>query len=116
MKKALYILMFFVHSLLFAQVQEAFELGNNSYKEGDYEAAVKQWESILDDSLHSSELYYNLGNVHLKLNNIGESIYYYEKALQLAPGDRDTKNNLRFAQNQLVDVIEPLPKSVFTKW
>lgn len=116
MKKALYILLYFVHALLFAQAEEAFELGNNLYKEGNYKEAVQQWESILDENLHSSELYYNLGNGHFKLNNIGASIYYYEKALQLAPGDRDIKNNLSFAQNRLIDVIEPLPKSVFTKW
>lgn len=116
MKKALYILLFFVHALFFAQVEEAFELGNNLYKEGNYEAAALQWESILEKEMHSSELYFNLGNTYYKLNNIGASIYYFEKALQLAPGDRDIKNNLSFAQNQLIDAIEPLPKSIFSKW
>lgn len=65
---------------------------------------------------HSSALYYNIANAHYKLNSIGPSIYYYEKALQFAPNDNETLNNLAFAQNATVDAIEPLPKTIFTKW
>jgi hypothetical protein len=57
-----------------------------------------------------------LGNAHYKLNNIGPSIYYYEKALQLDPNDSEVKNNLAFAENARIDAIEPLPKTVFSKW
>ena len=71
---------------------------------------------ILDHEKHSSELYFNLGNAHYKLNNIGPSIYYFEKALLLAPNDRDIKNNLSFAENAKVDAIDPLPKTIFYKW
>jgi len=61
-------------------------------------------------------LYFNLANAYYKLNSIGPSIYYYEKALQLAPNDSDILNNLTFAQNATIDAIEPLPKTVFAKW
>jgi tetratricopeptide (TPR) repeat protein len=99
-----------------AQNQAFFEQGKERYRDGQYQEAINAWMQILDDGQHSSEVYYNLGNAHYKLNNIGPSIYYYEKALQLAPNDSDIKNNLAFAENARIDAIEPLPQSVFSRW
>jgi len=100
----------------FAQNGPLFEQGKELYKAADYMGAVNSWMKILENNQHSAALYYNLGNAHYKLNNIGPSIYYYEKALELAPNDGDIKNNLAFAQNATVDAIEPLPKTIFFKW
>lgn len=116
MKKAVIILLSLINAFVFAQVDDAFEKGNAFYKDGNYEDAISQWESILNEDKHAAALYFNLGNAYYKLNQIGPSIYFYEKALQLSPNDRDIKNNLKFAQNQTIDVIEPLPKSVFSNW
>jgi len=41
----------------------------------------------LDQGLVSAALYYNLANAHYKLNNVGETVYYFEKALQLSPAE-----------------------------
>ena len=51
----------------------------------------------------------------IKLNRIAPSIYYYEKALQLAPNDKDIKNNLSFANNMTIDAIEVVPEIGLTK-
>src|SRR5690554_7793015 len=75
---------------------------------------IYSWKDILQNDEVSAELYYNLGNAYYRLNQIGPSIYYYEKALQLAPNDADIKNNLAFAENARIDAIEPLPQSIFT--
>ena len=99
-----------------AQTSTPFEEGKEAYKNGNYRKAIDHWSSILKTDQHSAALYYNLGNAYYKLNEIGPSIFYYEKALQLAPGDRDIKNNLSFAQNARVDAIEPLPKTIFKVW
>lgn len=96
--------------------QPMFDQGNDAYKMGNYREAIENWESILDQGQHSAALYYNLGNAFYKLNEIGPSIFYYEKALRLKPGDRDIKNNLTFAQNARIDAIEPLPKTIFRVW
>jgi len=116
MKKLLYILLFFVSCIGFAQNENLFNQGKELYKNGKYQQAINSWKKILDNGEHSAPLYFNLGNAAYKLNKIGPSIYYYEKALQLAPNDSDIKNNLAFAQNAKIDSIEPLPKSVFSKW
>lgn len=110
------IMMFFLSLNAFAQNTALFDQGKELYKNGKYQQAINTWMQILDKDEHSAELYFNLGNAQYKLNHIGPSIYYYEKALQLSPNDGDIKNNLAFAENARIDSIEPLPKTVFSKW
>jgi tetratricopeptide (TPR) repeat protein len=116
MKKLLYILILLVSTSGIAQNETLFEQGKELYKNGKYQQAINSWMKILDNGEHSAELYFNLGNAQYKLNHIGPSIYYYEKALQLSPNDQDIKNNLAFAENARIDSIEPLPQTVFSKW
>ncbi|WP_026452091.1 tetratricopeptide repeat protein [Aequorivita capsosiphonis] len=116
MKKLLYILILLISFSGFAQNTELFDQGKELYKNGKYQQAINAWMQILDRDEHSAALYFNLGNAQYKLNHIGPSVYYYEKALQLSPNDEDIKNNLAFAENARIDAIEPLPKTVFSKW
>lgn len=115
-KSLLAILMFFMAFSVFSQNETLFEQGKELYKNGKYQQAINAWMKILEHGEHSAELYFNLGNAQYKLNHIGPSVYYYEKALQLSPNDPDIKNNLAFAQNARIDAIEPLPQTVFSKW
>lgn len=110
-------LMFFaIVPEIIAQNEALFEQGKEQYKADKFQEAINNWMKIEAAGEHSAELYYNIANAHYKLNSIGPSIYYYEKALQLAPGDKDILNNLAFAQNATVDAIEPLPQTLFVKW
>jgi len=102
--------------LAVAQNEPLFEQGKENYKNENYTDAIANWDKVLEAGEHSAALYFNLGNAYYKLNQIGPSIYYYQKALQLAPNDSDIKNNLSFAQNATVDAIEPLPQTLFAKW
>ncbi len=116
MKKLLYILTLLVSFSSFGENENLFDQGKELYKNGKYQQAITAWMKILDKGEHSAELYFNLGNAQYKLNQIGPSVYYYEKALQLSPNDSDIKNNLAFAENARIDSIEPLPKTLFAKW
>lgn len=99
----------------FAQKDQLFEDANALYNDGKYAEAIDKYESILSSKMHSSELYFNLGNANYKLNNIAPSIYYYEKALQLEPNDKEIQNNLAFAQNMTIDAIDKVPDVGFSK-
>lgn len=116
MKKLIFIALITFSFSMVSQNNSAFEEGKSFYKEANYEAAIQSWKSILEAGEHSAALYYNLGNAYFKSNQIAPSIYYYEKALMLAPGDSDIQNNLTIAQNQTVDIIEPLPKNLISTW
>lgn len=109
-------MVFFLSLTAFAQNTALFDQGKELYKNGKYQQAINAWMQVLDNGEHSAELYFNLGNAQYKLNHIGPSVYYYEKALQLAPNDADIKNNLAFAENARIDSIEPLPETFFSKW
>ena len=115
MKQLLYILSFLFSFSLLAQNEAIFQQANALYNAGKYGEAIDKYKSILDTKTHSAELYFNLGNAHYKLNNIAPSIYYYEKALQLAPNDEEIKNNLSFAQNMTIDAVDVIPEAGLTK-
>ena len=90
-----------------------FSRANKNYNLGSYEQALQGYDSIVQLGLHSSELYFNMGNAHYKLNRIAPSILNYKKAHLLDPTNEDIDHNLRFAQNMTIDVIEELPPNVF---
>ena len=100
-----------IASIGWGQDQDNFDKATTLYQKGDYTQAAAVYSSILKSGKESSALYYNLGNTYYKLNNVPESIYYYEKALQLDPENTDAKNNLIFANQMKIDAITPLPKT-----
>jgi tetratricopeptide (TPR) repeat protein len=115
MKHIIYIFSFLLSTLAIAQNETLFQQGNAHYNDGDYSEAITKYRAILDSGSHSAELYFNLGNAYYKLNTIAPSIYYYEKALQLAPNDKDILNNIAFARNMTIDAISPVPEVGFSK-
>lgn len=116
MKKILAIIVFVMSSCIAsAQSEETFKKANTLYNQEKYQEAIDAYKSILDQGKESAELYYNLGNANYKLSHIGPSIYYYEKALELAPNDADIKNNLIFANNATIDAIDVIPEGVVSR-
>jgi tetratricopeptide (TPR) repeat protein len=117
--KLIYVFFVFISSTLLAFGQEnttIFDAANKAYNKGNYAEAITQYKAILETGQHSAAIYYNLGNSYYKSNEIGPSIYYFEKALQLSPDDKDILNNLAFAKNMTIDAIEPLPKTQLSKF
>ena len=115
MKQLIYLYTFLISSVVFAQNETLFEQGNALYNDGNYEEAIKKYDAIIDNGQHSAELYFNLGNAHYKLNHVAPSIYYYEKALQLSPNDKEIKNNIAFARNMTIDAIDVQQEVGFSK-
>lgn len=106
---------FFIITLGYTQNSELFDKATEFYNQGEYSKAIENYEQIIDNGEHSAELYFNLGNCHYKLNHIGPSIYYYEKALLLKPNDAEISNNLKYAQNMRLDAVEEMPRPVLAR-
>ena len=118
MRKLLMLLsvLFLCCSMALCQEKETtFENANSAYNAGQFENAVMLYKEILESGQHSAELYFNLANSYYRLNQVGESIFYFEKAKQLKPTDEDINVNSNFAQNMAIDAVEVLPKSQITK-
>lgn len=116
----LFILLHSVSSATAGSQDSNFEKATQAYNSGNFQEAIDYYQDILNLEQHSSAVYFNLGNAHYKLGQIAPSIYYYEKALLLKPGDREILNNLGFAQNMTLDAIQPLPQSdlhqFYSRW
>lgn len=116
MKKHIVVLFALVMSLgIYAQEAASFDKATEAYNDGEYQKAIDLYLDILESGKHSAELYFNLGNCYYKLDEIGPSIYFYEKALLLKPQDAEILDNLRFAENMRLDAIEEMPKTAMAK-
>ncbi len=98
-----------------AQNEKLFDQATTAYNTGEYEKAIALYKDILENGAHSAAVYYNLGNSYYKLNQIAESVYFYEKALLLSPNDREIKINLSYAQNMTLDAIGTVPETGISK-
>lgn len=116
MKSIIYTLIFLIGCMGFGQNGLLFEQANDLYNKGDFEDAITKYEAIIGSGEHSAALYFNLANAHYKLNHIAPSIYYYEKALQLDPNDKEINNNIAFARNMTIDAIDQIPDVGFAKF
>ena len=100
-----------------AQVPDSlFASANKLYQQERYIEALEQYQNIEKLDLESASLYFNMANIYYRTNQVAPAIYYYEKALKLKPNDKDIRFNLGFANNMILDNIEPLPKSLWQKF
>jgi Ca-activated chloride channel homolog len=82
----------------------SYNLGNSSYKEGNYENALQSYSRSLEQGPSPSinqKASYNMGNALFRMNKLEESILAYKKALELDPNDMDSKFNLEFVREQI---------------
>jgi tetratricopeptide (TPR) repeat protein len=116
MKNILFLLLMIANVIAAQNVDTLFVSANELYRNGAFEEAIKKYKKIESQDTVSSELYLNLGNAYYKLNKVGPTIFYYEKALKLDPLNVDVKNNLIFAKRLALDTIEEVPKTVFQRF
>jgi tetratricopeptide (TPR) repeat protein len=88
-----------------------------AYKSGDYATAVKGLEAIAAAGVRNGRLYYDLGNAHLKNNDLGRALLWYERARTLIPDDPDLRFNYEYARSLTKDLQEggpsPLTRILF---
>jgi len=101
--KFLLIALFFVSNLQAIDSSQLFEKGNQFYNSQSYKSADSVYSAIDEAGYYSTELFFNLGNTNYKLGNIAKTIYNYERALKLSPGNEDIIHNLKIANNLLSD-------------
>jgi len=119
--KAKYFYLFIISILLFSQncfnqeinqtLNDKFQEANYLYNDSKYEKSIEKYFEIIDAGFHSPELYFNLANSYYKINDIPNSILFYEKSLKLNQSDQDVLNNLEMVNNALVDDISEVPES-----
>jgi len=74
--------------------QQAFDQGNNFYRDKHIEEARKCYEALMDSGVRDGALYFNLGNTYAALGENGLAVWAYEKALRILPRDEALRRNL----------------------
>ncbi|MEI6634401.1 MAG: tetratricopeptide repeat protein [Chlamydiota bacterium] len=98
-----------------ADPREVFARANSLYEAGNYPGAAEEYGKLVQRGYRGGNLYYNLGNAHLKLDRKGSAILYYKKALLLLPRDQDLKSNLEYALSIVEDKLQPGPRPWFAR-
>jgi tetratricopeptide (TPR) repeat protein len=89
-------------------LEQSYRRGVEAYERSQWELAVQEFESLVKAGYHAHTLYYNLGNAYFRTKDVAGAVWAYERALQLAPGDRDTGHNLTLANLRVRDrITEP---------
>jgi len=74
-----------------------FNSGDVYYRQGDYESALREYGAALGktkDKKLQSKIYYNMGNSAAVQEKTDDAVKNYKSALNLNPGDEDSKYNL----------------------
>lgn len=115
--KIILLMIFISLSIAKADVKSEMQKGNVYYKNNQYQLAIDEYNKLIKQGYQGTSLYYNLGNAHYRLGNVGYAILYYEKALKLSPNDEDVKHNLELARINIKDKVETLPPFfIFNIW
>lgn len=82
-------------------LQRDFTAGNDRALEGNHEAAIGLYRSVLERGGDSADVYYNLGNTYAEAGRLVEAVVAWEQALRRDPGDADTLANLETVRARL---------------
>ncbi|WP_413513731.1 tetratricopeptide repeat protein [Myroides odoratus] len=109
MKKLPFYLVFVLFSVcIYAQPtawQKTFDKVNETFQKEHFKEAIDGYLALAKLYDNSPELYFNLANAYYKTGEYINAVYYYEKALKLAPTLQEAKTNLNFAKEHLEDDI-----------
>lgn len=84
-----------------ADLQRDFTAANDRALEGNHEAAIALYRSVLERGGDSADVYYNLGNTYAEAGRLVEAVVAWEQALRRDPGDLDTLANLETVRARL---------------
>ncbi len=76
------------------------EEANRSFEAGDFPAARERYEKLAIGGERSANLFFNLGNTHFRLRDLGRAALFYERALALEPGHPEAARNLAVTRTQ----------------
>lgn len=84
----------------FAQSDSQFFRANDEFAKGQFQHAIRDYESLVKAGDWSSPLFYNLGNAYYRVADFGRAILNYERALALDPQHPETVANLALAREE----------------
>lgn len=97
---ALLALLLLAGSARAGRLDEAWRRGNEAYLHGDYAAAIAAYQELRGQGVHTSDLYFNLGDAYFRSGSLGPAIWAFEEAVVLDPGNDDARFNVAAARKE----------------
>ncbi|MET0342927.1 MAG: tetratricopeptide repeat protein [Polyangiales bacterium] len=82
-------------------VRDLFERGNAAHARGDYAAAVREYQALVESGIDDPDVSFDLASSHGALGHYGEAIRWFQRSLRLAPGDDAAREGLKAARQAL---------------
>jgi tetratricopeptide (TPR) repeat protein len=89
--------------------QQAIEISESdpAAAESLYAKALLRFERLAEEgSIKNGKLFYNIGNIHFLLDDIGRAILNYRRAEQYIPNDPNLVKNLAYARSMRRDKVD----------
>jgi len=86
---------------------EANRLFNAARSQEELRRAVENYRALLARGIRNGRIYYNLGNAHLRLRELGPAILNLRRALRYLPQDPYAAATLDYARKQVPDEFPP---------
>ena len=71
-----------------------------------YRKSILHYERLVASGMRNGRLYYNIGNVWFRLDDMGRAILNYKRSELYNPADPNLEQNLQFARSRRVNRIE----------
>ena len=107
--KKLIILILSVSIIKIYAVEDKFSIAVDYYNNKNYTEALIIFDSLINKGYKKSEMYYNIGNCHARLDHLGLAVLYFEKTLLYNPRNVSAKKNLVIQEALVEDDIGGRP-------
>jgi tetratricopeptide (TPR) repeat protein len=91
---------------LFRQANEAVSADREKATDLYQKSALRFERMVQEGEVHNGKLFYNIGNIYFRMDDIGRAILNYRRAEQYIPNDPNLKQNLDYARQRRLDRIE----------
>ena len=93
-------------SIFFQQATEISAADPAGARELNQKALLRFERLVEEGNIRNGKLFYNIGNIHFQLRDIGRAILNYRRAELYLPNDLNLRKNLAFAQSMRQDRLE----------
>lgn len=116
MKHLIISLVLLLSSALSLSAQNEFsglaQQADSAYIQEDFAQAIDSYLKLTEQT-QDANLYYNLAGAYFRSDSLARAILWYERALQLEPGNEDIRFNLEFTRSRTIDRITPRHEMFF---
>ena len=87
-------------AIALAQEGDAWTRANEEFAAGRFQEALQLYQDLSRAGETNAALFYNIGNTHYRMGQLGEAILNYERALALEPQHPEAQANLRLVRDK----------------